>query len=188
MGAAITIGPLSKWDRLRSFTASKSNRFGLVTFATMLPEYHNRVSLHPEMRDRFGTPVLDIHMRYGQEVEPTIAAAHDRLREILELTGIRATLECPMDHLTPGAAAHYGGAARMHQSSQHGVVDGWNRVHDAPNVVVVDASSFTTAVEKNPTLTVMALSARAADRLAHDLRDGALAQGNSRTRAVSSFR
>jgi choline dehydrogenase-like flavoprotein len=58
----------------------------------------------------------------------------------------------------------------MHASPKYSVTDGYNRLHDAPNVLVVDASCFTTGAEKNPTLTVMALAARAADRLARDLR------------------
>ena len=53
-------------------------------------------------------------------------------------------------------------------------------------MAVVDASSFTTGVEKNPTLTVMALSARAADRLADDLRAGRLA--NTATHVMSTVR
>src|SRR6202022_4720787 len=115
-------------------------RFGLVTFATMVPDERNQLSLHPEKRDQFGMPVLDINMRYGAEVAPTIAAAHSRLREILERAGLHGTLDCPQDHLTPGGAAHYGGGARMHHSPEYGVLDGWNRLHDARNVVVVDAS------------------------------------------------
>lgn len=72
--------------------------------------------------------------------------------------------------LVPGAAAHYGGTARMHTKPEYGVVDAWNRVHRAPNVLVCDAACFTTAAEKNPTLTVMAIAARAATRLASDLK------------------
>jgi choline dehydrogenase-like flavoprotein len=49
------------------------------------------------------------------------------------------------------------------------VTDGFNRLHEIPNVLVVDASCFTTGAEKNPTLTVMALAARSANRLASDL-------------------
>ena len=58
----------------------------------------------------------------------------------------------------------------MHASPKYGVTDSYQRLHDAPNVIVVDASSFTTGAEKNPTLTVMALAARSADQLARDLR------------------
>jgi choline dehydrogenase-like flavoprotein len=62
----------------------------------------------------------------------------------------------------------------MHASPRHGLLDGFNRMHEVRNVAVCDASSFTTGCEKNPTLTVMALAARAADRLAEDLRGGSI--------------
>jgi choline dehydrogenase-like flavoprotein len=187
MGASMTFGPLEKWDRLLSCVGATTNRFGLVTFATVLPEESNSVSLDAEKRDQFGMPVLDIRMHFGSAVAQTVDAAHARLRAILEQAGLRGTLECPLDHLAPGWSAHYGGGVRMHASRRYGVLDGWNRLHDVNNVAVVDASSFTTGVEKNPTLTAMALAARAADRLAYDLKTDALRQPQ-RARADSSLR
>jgi choline dehydrogenase-like flavoprotein len=188
MAASMTFGSLAKWDRLLSCVGSTTTRFGLVTFATMVPEEHNYVSLHPEKRDQFGMPVLDIHIRFGTGVAETIKATHERLTEILDHAGLRGTLECPLDRLAPGGSAHYGGGARMHASRQYGVIDGWNRLHDVDNVAVVDASSFTTGVEKNPTLTAMALAARAADRLAQDLKSDAIGRQRPRTYAESSLR
>jgi choline dehydrogenase-like flavoprotein len=58
----------------------------------------------------------------------------------------------------------------MHDDPRYGVVDRWNRMHDAPNVIVADSSCFTTGPEKNPTLTAMAIAIRAAERLAKDLK------------------
>ena len=72
----------------------------------------------------------------------------------------------------PGLSIHYGGTIRMHKDPEYGVLDGWNRVHEAPNLLVTDASCFTTGPEKNPTLTMMALAMRAADKLAEDLKRG----------------
>src|SRR5207247_9155776 len=129
----------SKWDRLLSVAGVSTNRFGLVTFATMLPQADNYVRLHPQKRDRFGTPVLDIHMRYGPDVSRLVAATHDPLGSILEPAGFRYEIECPIDRLVPGSSAHYAGAARMHSSPKYGVLDGWNRLHDVANVLVVDA-------------------------------------------------
>ncbi len=60
----------------------------------------------------------------------------------------------------------------MHSSPEFGMIDGWSRLHGVPNVAVADSSAFTTGPEKNPVLTSMALSARAASRLADDLRSG----------------
>jgi choline dehydrogenase-like flavoprotein len=188
MGASVTFGPLAKWDRLLSCVGATTTRFGLVTFATMVPEEHNHLSLHPEKRDQFGMPVLDLHMRFGSEVDGTVKATHKRLHGILEQAGLRGTLECPLDRLAPGWSAHYGGGARMHSSSQHGVLNGWNRIHEVDNVAVVDASSFTTGVEKNPTLTAMALAARAADRLAYDLKSDALGRQPQQANAEPSLR
>ncbi len=171
MGASITLGPISKWDRVLSFTGATTTRFGMNVFTTMLPEADNYVRLHPDQRDQFGMPVLDIHMRYGPDVATTLAAAHQRLRTIFDQAGLHFTLDCPPNQLVPGASAHYAGAVRMHSSPEYGVLDRWNRLHDVANVAVVDASCFTTAVEKNPTLTAMALAARAADHLADDLKN-----------------
>jgi choline dehydrogenase-like flavoprotein len=187
-GAQLTIGPLAKWDRLLSLTGATTRRFGVVTFGTMLPEHRNFVGLHPDRRDAFGMPALDVHIRYGDEVAPTIAASHDRLLAIFSNAGIHATLECDLERLVPGSSAHYAGGVRMHASPEYGVLNGWNRLHDADNVAVVDASCFTTGVEKNPTLTVMALAARAANRLADELRGAAPDRRPTSQHAVSGIR
>jgi choline dehydrogenase-like flavoprotein len=86
--------------------------------------------------------------------------------------GYSCTLNPVVPQCTPGSAVHFGGTVRMHQSREFGVIDPWNRLFDIPNIVVVDASSFTTSSEKNPTLTAMALAARAAQRLADDQKHG----------------
>jgi choline dehydrogenase-like flavoprotein len=169
-GASVTIGPMAKWDRLASLIGLRTRRFGLVTFSTMRPNPENRVRLHRNRQDEFETPLLDIELRFGPEVAATIADAQSRLHRILQEAGVGMHLERSVETLMPGSSAHYGGAARMHDSRFYGVVDGWNRLHDVSNVLVVDASSFTTAVEKNPTLTVMAIASRAADHLAQQLR------------------
>jgi choline dehydrogenase-like flavoprotein len=86
--------------------------------------------------------------------------------------GYGCTLDPVVPQCIPGAAVHYGGTVRMHESPRFGVTDPWNRLFDVPNVVVVDTSTFTTSSEKNPTLTAMALAARAAHRLEYDLHRG----------------
>ncbi len=78
----------------------------------------------------------------------------------------------PFHEIRPGSSVHYGGSVRMHADPAFGVLDAWNRVHEAPNVVVADSSCFTTGPEKNPTLTAMAIAARAADHLADEVLTG----------------
>jgi choline dehydrogenase-like flavoprotein len=91
--------------------------------------------------------------------------------KILDEAGIRSTIGDVVPTLHPGTSVHYGGTARMHTSPKYGVLDAWNRLYDAHNVIVCDAACFTTGSEKNPTLTIMALAARAASRLALDLKN-----------------
>ena len=179
LAASVTLGALSKWDRLLSLTPRTTCRFGVVTFGTTVPTYDNFVSLHPDQRDAFGLPVLDIRLVFGREVQEAINASHQ---------GIQTSLTTPTDHLTPGWAAHFGGTVRMHASPKYGPLNAWNRLHDVDNVAVVDASCFTTGVEKNPTLTVMAIAARAADRLADDLKRNSLGEAVGIRRAVSPVR
>jgi choline dehydrogenase-like flavoprotein len=88
---------------------------------------------------------------------------------VFRAAGIAAEPLAPFDPMSPGSSVHYAGTVRMHDDPRVGVLDRWNRMHVAPNVLVTDMSCFTTSPEKNPTLTAMALSARAAERLAQDL-------------------
>ena len=170
LAASFTFGPESVRDRVLSVLPLKATRFGVVTFGTMIPTEGNYVRLSPERKDQFGLPMLDIHIAFGPDVESGLAAARERLLAIFDAAGHKCTLHCSVPRLVPGFAAHFGGSVRMHASPRHGVLDGWNRLHAVPNVLVVDASAFTTGVEKNPTLTAMALAARAADSLAGSLK------------------
>jgi choline dehydrogenase-like flavoprotein len=189
LAASSTFGPAGPRDRVLSAVALVQSRiFGLVTFGTMVPHDRNYVRLHPEQKDELGFPLLDIHIRYDDAVLQNVAAARRRVQEIMDAAGNPCTIHCPMSRLTPGSSAHYGGTVRMHDSPRYGMLDGRNRLHAVDNVVVADASSFTTGVEKNPTLTTMALASRAAELLAHDLKRGAVASGARPSHAVPALR
>jgi choline dehydrogenase-like flavoprotein len=136
----------------------------------MVPLESNVVRPHRDVRDEFGLPQLDVHIAFDEQVQRTMNAARDRLIAIFAAAGVRAHLEERIPALVPGASVHYGGTVRMHSSPRHGMLNGWNRLHAVSNVVVADASAFTTGVEKNPTLTAMALAMRAADHLADELK------------------
>lgn len=172
MATQCVIGHASRGDRIRSLVSSRGHSLGVLVLGTMLPRRSNYVSIHGEMRDRFGQPLLDIQVNFGEEVLQNMAAAREQLTEIFARAGYRVTIREIGPQLEPGASVHYGGTVRMHHSPECGMLDAWNRLHAVPNVLVTDASCFTTGVEKNPTLTVMALAARAADRLANDLAGG----------------
>lgn len=172
--AQCTIGMSSEslGEKVLSFTPAPTHSFGALFFGTMVPLHQNHVRLDPSAKDEFGRPMLDIQLQYDATVPQTLEAARQRLLAIMDAAGYQGTLRQPLPHLMPGTSVHYGGTVRMHQSPRHGMLNAWNRLHSIDNVVVADASCFTTGVEKNPVPTAMALAARAADRLAADLRSG----------------
>ena len=170
VAASCTIGNATSLDRLLALAPTKTRRFGVVVFGTLIPLERNAVRPHATEKDEFGLPWLDLHIRFDDAARRNIETAMARLLAILDATGIRATIQGELFQKPPGASVHFGGTVRMHESPAYGMLDGWNRLHAVRNVVVADASSFTTGVEKNPTLTAMALAARAAERLAADLK------------------
>jgi choline dehydrogenase-like flavoprotein len=167
-----TIGLASPRDRILSLTPVKTHRVGVQVFASMRPDERHYVRPHGSKVDEFGLPQLEIGICFGDDELRTVAESRHQLLDIMADAGYRCTLDPVLPQLFPGNAVHYGGTARMHRSPRHGVVNEWNRPFEVSNLVVADASCFTTNTEKNPTLTAMALSARAATHLAHDLKTG----------------
>jgi choline dehydrogenase-like flavoprotein len=170
LSASCVIGSNSSWDKARTITPLGSKAFGLWIFGTMVPSDRNYVRLDPTVKDQFGLPALDVHIRYDDDVIRNMASARKRLVDVFTSAGYAATVTPSAPVLTPGHSVHYGGTVRMHASPAHGMLDEFNRLHQVRNVLVTDASCFTTGPEKNPTLTVMAIAARASQQLAYDLK------------------
>jgi choline dehydrogenase-like flavoprotein len=168
-----TIGLLSSIkEKILSLTPAKARGLGVQVFGTTIPQEKYYVQPYCDKRDEFGLPLLDICMQYDDEVIQTMVDARERLLNLMSEAGYRCTIRELVPQLHPGSSVHYGGTIRMHRSPEYGMADAWNRLHAVPNVIVGDASCFTTGPEKNPTLTLMALAMRAADRLACDLKTG----------------
>lgn len=167
-----TLGVANTWDRVRSRFGFKGDTVGVQVIGTMVPSESCFAKPSSTVKDEFGLPALEVCIHYSQPEIDNVVRCRQHLMNVLDDAGCPATLGEIVPTLFPGTIAHYGGSARMHSDRRYGVVDAWNRVHDAPNVLVCDAACFTTAAEKNPTLTVMAIATRAAARLAHDLKHG----------------
>jgi len=167
-----TIGVLNNKDKLRSFTPLKSKLLGVQVFGTMVPREEFSVQPSQEKKDEFGLPALDICIHFEENAIKNMADSRTHWLSLLDEAGYKGKVHQEEPRLIPGESVHYGGPVRMHNSPKYGVLDRWNRLHDAPNVIVGDAAAFTTGCEKNPTLTAMALAARAAHKLAADLKTG----------------
>lgn len=172
MATSWTLGTVGLKDRIRSRFGGAGNTVGVQVFGTMLPSEKCHAKPSPEQKDEFGLPGLDIDIRFSDEEVDNVVRSRQHLLNLMAEAGYHARLGDVVPQLFPGTAAHFGGTVRMHAKRKYGVLDSWNRVYDAPNVIVCDAGCFTTAAEKNPTLTVMALALRAAWRLSEDLKHG----------------
>ncbi len=168
--AQTTLGArATQLERVLSAFPTKSDRLGAVVFGTMIPRRENRVTLSESAKEQPHDRAVDIDIRFTTEDIATTGQAEDRMLGILDDAGFGPQIMWRSSRLAPGSSVHYAGTARMHTSPEFGVTDSFNRLHDYPSVLAVDSSCFTTCVEKNPALTAMAISARAADQLADDL-------------------
>jgi len=158
-------GTLIRLRRIAALSPGKATQIGFNLFGTLLPREENGVSLTREPQGAG----LDIRIRFDDVAHKTLASGRRMLLDVLDAGGY-----APKEKLwlveQPGASVHYGGTVRMHASPKFGMLNGLNRLHAVGNVLVVDSGAFTTGPEKNPTLTAMAISARASHLLAEELR------------------
>lgn len=166
-GASCTVG-LAKGGsyRVGALLGRQARRFGVQVFGTVVPTDEVGVSLGDEAAGAPNDSRLRISARYDAAALAVLDRAASRFEAVLADGGNPIRISSGDWQPRPGSSVHYAGSARMHASEEFGVLDEWNRVRTSPNVLVVDMAAFTTNPEKNPTLTAMALSARAADHLA----------------------
>jgi choline dehydrogenase-like flavoprotein len=135
--------------------------FRLGGFGETLPYADNRVTLNRELKDQHGLPTLtaDVSIRENEMAmrKDMIAAA----AEMLEAAGFKNITEIDGDY-APGLGIHEMGAARMGRDPKTSVLNAHNQVWECPNVFVTDGAAMTSAACVNPSLTYMALTARAA--------------------------
>ncbi len=136
-------------------------RMSLGGFGEMLPRHENRVSLHPSLVDKWGIPALRIDCTLGPNERAILADIQVTAAEILEAAGARE-IRPYNNNAPPGLAIHEMGTARMGRDARTSVLNGWNQLWDAPNLFVTDGACMTSSANQNPSLTYMALTARAA--------------------------
>ena len=146
----------------------------LHPYGEILPRPDNRVTVDGARTDRYGVPLMNIDVTFGDNERRMVRHMHEVADEILHTAGAEMVPSSPDEHDPPGAAIHEHGTVRMGADPARSVLNRFNQMHEVDNVLVVDGSSFTSASEKNPTLTILALAWRAGDYLADELRSGRL--------------
>ncbi len=132
-------------------------------FGECLPHPDNRATLDPAKVDRWGVPVLHIDMTWRDNEKRMMRDAEEAAAEMLEAAGC-TDVASYNNGTPPGLTIHEMGTARMGKQRRDSVLNRWNQVWDAPNVFVTDGASMCSSGCQNPSVTYMALTARAADR------------------------
>lgn len=142
---------------------------GLGGFGETLPYHQNRCYIDKDKKDKWGLPVLAIDaIVRDNELKMRVDMMQDA-KEMLEAAGVKNVTTYNTD-ITLGKGIHEMGTARMGRDPKTSVLNEWNQVWDAPNVYVTDGAAMTSAACQNPSLTYMALTARAADHAVSELK------------------
>ena len=145
----------------------------LGAFAEHLPEKQNRMMLDTAKKDRFGIPQVRFDASFGDNEARLQADAAAQATNMLKSAGAVSVTNFNVV-TTPGEAVHEMGTARMGTNPDDSVLDRWNRAHDIPNLFVTDGACMTSSSCVNPSLTYMALTARAANYAAEQLKAGVI--------------
>jgi choline dehydrogenase-like flavoprotein len=147
-------------------------QFGIMAQGECLPRYDNYVELDLEKKDAWGIPVLRIHASYGENEHTMAKAMREDVMAILQALPLEDRRPPKPELSLFGKNIHECGTARMGTDPKTSVLDAFNRVHDVKNVFVTDGAAMVTQGCYEPTLTIMAISARAADYMAEEYRRG----------------
>jgi choline dehydrogenase-like flavoprotein len=140
-----------------------------------LPYEDNRVSLDKTKTDPWGLPMLKIDCEFRENEKAMRKDIMASLAETLEAAGLNDIVT--YDHLDsnpPGHCIHEMGTCRMGRDPKTSALNGWNQLWAVPNVFVTDGACMTSNACQNPSLTYMALTARAADYAVRELKRGNL--------------
>ena len=152
-------------DDIRRFYGS---RLSIACRGESVPQYNNRCELDPTVVDEWGIPVLRFDYKWTQNEINQARHMQDAMEELLEasggvLLGSKPGADRDYGLTKPGEIIHEVGTTRMGSNSATSVTNQFGQLHDTKNVFVVDAGTFVSQADKNPTWTIMALAWRTSD-------------------------
>lgn len=147
--------------------------FELMGFGEMLPRFDNHVRLDTNKKDKWGIPLLHINCTHSDnelnmQKDMALEAA-----EMLTLAGFQ-DVEAYVNDPHPGLCIHEMGTARMGRDPKTSVLNGHNQAHEVSNLFVTDGASMVSTACQNPSLTYMAMTARAVDYAVTQMKSGTL--------------
>jgi choline dehydrogenase-like flavoprotein len=154
----------------REFTSALDqyeNMAGMWLVGEDMPQETNRITLNHDVKDQFGLPTPNVHFDDHPNDIAMRNHAYKQGAAVYEAVGATRTFPTP-----PYPSTHNLGTNRMSAKARDGVVNKWGQAHDVKNLFVSDGSQMTTGAAENPTLTIVALAIRQAERIASEMSKG----------------
>ncbi|MEN9570181.1 MAG: hypothetical protein RL172_1412 [Bacteroidota bacterium] len=137
-----------------------------------IPKLTNYVALDANKKDEWGMPLLKISVDYDDNDEKMINDFKEQATEMFTKAGF-VNINATDSKQAPGLDIHEMGGVRMGKDAKTSLLNGWNQLHACPNVFITDGACMTSTSTQNPSLTYMALTARAANHAVALLKKGA---------------
>ncbi|MDO6775622.1 GMC family oxidoreductase [Shewanella sp. 3_MG-2023] len=147
--------------------------FSMWGFGEVLPRYENRVTLHPTKTDLWGLPLLVTDVTYQQNEINMVDDMTATAVEILTAAGLE-DIKGFEGYAPPGGAIHEMGGCCMGVEAKTSYLNKWNQCHEVANLFVTDGAAFSSTSCVNPSITFMAMTARAVDYADKQLKAGLL--------------
>jgi choline dehydrogenase-like flavoprotein len=138
-------------------------KFSMYGFGEMLPNHENKIEIDPHLVDAWGIPALRISVAYGPNERKLLDDMVVSATEMLEAMGATDIEPIHETDNAPGLVIHEMGTARMGRDPKTSVLNMHNQLWDVPNVFMTDGACMASTANQNPSITYMALTARAAD-------------------------
>ena len=145
-------------------------RVGSHMMGETIPKANNQVSLHPNLKDEWCIPQLNINVGYDENDEKMVKDYLEQMTEMFQKAGF-TNIQTSDSKQAPGLDIHEMGGVRMGKDPKTSLLNEFNQVHACKNVYVTDGACMTSTSTQNPSLTYMALTARAVD---HAVRNGGI--------------
>ncbi|MFN8340416.1 MAG: GMC family oxidoreductase [Cyclobacteriaceae bacterium] len=146
---------------------------GLILQGETIPKYENHVRLSADQRDEWGIPQLVTSVGYDDNDMKLLADFLEQGQEMLKVAGC-TNIKAWDNHWAPGLDIHEMGGVRMGHDPKTSMLNRWNQLHACNNVFVSDGACMVSVGHQNPSLTFMALTARAANHAADEMKKGNL--------------
>jgi choline dehydrogenase-like flavoprotein len=150
-------------------------KFRAFMYGEILPYFDNMATLHPTQKDKWGMPILHIDAEVKENERKMVKQAAKDIEEMLIAGGcsnIVVNAVPDSKHIPLGKQIHEMGGACMGSDPNTSVLNEWNQAHDVANLFVTDGACMSSTATQNPSLTYMAITARAANYAANLLKKG----------------